>query len=198
MAPDSPPSPPSPVLDRPSSPTLTAASSQQRMYPVRTVRYPSRAAPPSEAPSHPSTLAQSQRLTARALKNLPGSPPASPDDQVEDPLNQAHTRRPPDPPPLGRHRSSAILEGSGSSVHSGRATPEAPIFTDRVEHILADNGDTMWIRTGRDGELKKCEDEPIRIPGAVQGFGVLICFDDLGADDMDMRKLQVAQVSEVG
>ncbi|TKA54005.1 hypothetical protein B0A53_03287 [Rhodotorula sp. CCFEE 5036] len=47
------------------------------------------------------------------------------------------------------------------------------------------------VLTGREGELQRCEDEPIHAPGAIQAFGVLIAFD-LRDDDT----MVVQQVSE--
>ena len=46
---------------------------------------------------------------------------------------------------------------------------------------------------GREGTLTRCEDEPIRTPGAVQGFGVLVALQE----DEDTGNLLVRQVSEV-
>ena len=62
--------------------------------------------------------------------------------------------------------------------------------TSRYKHIVTEGGHT--IITGRDGEtLQRCEDEPIHIPGAVQGFGMLAAFEI--SDD---EKLCVRVVSE--
>lgn len=48
------------------------------------------------------------------------------------------------------------------------------------------------VITGRDGDtLQRCEDEPIHIPGAVQGFGLLIALEEMGEG-----KLLVRVVSE--
>lgn len=47
----------------------------------------------------------------------------------------------------------------------------------RFKHIVTNEGHA--VITGRDGEtLQRCEDEPIHIPGAVQGFGLLIGFQE--------------------
>ncbi|KAJ6466421.1 phytochrome-like protein [Mycena sanguinolenta] len=58
----------------------------------------------------------------------------------------------------------------------------------RFQHITDEDGHHLII--GREGKLARCEDEPIRTPGAVQGFGVLIAVDEL--EDA----LVVRQVSE--
>ena len=69
--------------------------------------------------------------------------------------------------------------------------PDGPIVTMRFEHRQDENGHHVLI--GREGELTRCEDEPIRVPGAVQGFGVLMVLHD----DRITGKLPVRQVSEV-
>ncbi|KAI9871461.1 MAG: Light-sensor Protein kinase, partial [Pleopsidium flavum] len=47
----------------------------------------------------------------------------------------------------------------------------------RFKHVITDDGHA--VITGRDGEtLQRCEDEPIHIPGAVQGFGLLIALHE--------------------
>jgi len=72
-----------------------------------------------------------------------------------------------------------------SSEESG-----SPIVTMRFEHREDENGHHILI--GREGKLTRCEDEPIRVPGAVQGFGVLMVLHD----DRTTGKLPVRQVSE--
>lgn len=66
-------------------------------------------------------------------------------------------------------------------------------MTTRFEHIVT--GDGHCVVTGVSGSesMQRCEDEPIHIPGAVQGFGVLLAFKE----DAD-GKLNVKVVSEVG
>ena len=64
-------------------------------------------------------------------------------------------------------RSAAEKEGEGGSGH----------LTDRFKHVVTDEGHA--VITGRDGEtLQRCEDEPIHIPGAVQGFGLLVALHE--------------------
>ncbi len=64
------------------------------------------------------------------------------------------------------------------------------VITARFKHVVTEGGHA--VITGRDGEtLQRCEDEPIHIPGAVQGFGLLIALHE-EADG----KLTVRVVSE--
>ena len=64
------------------------------------------------------------------------------------------------------------------------------LVTARFKHVVSEDGHA--IITGRDGEtLQRCEDEPIHIPGAVQGFGLLIALQE-----QQEGKLVVRVVSE--
>ncbi|KAH7913421.1 hypothetical protein BJ138DRAFT_1146165 [Hygrophoropsis aurantiaca] len=73
---------------------------------------------------------------------------------------------------------------------SALSSPDETFVTMRYEHVEDENG--HHVLTGREGKLTKCEDEPIRTPGAVQGFGVLIALEE----DADQGTLIVRQVSE--
>jgi hypothetical protein len=68
---------------------------------------------------------------------------------------------------------------------------EEPIVTFRFEHVATEDG--HHVVTGRGGKLRKCEDEPITTPGAVQAFGVLMVLEE----NYDTGVLAVRQVSEV-
>ena len=51
------------------------------------------------------------------------------------------------------------------------------LITARFQHVVTEDGHA--VITGRGGEtLQRCEDEPIHIPGAVQGFGLLIALEE--------------------
>ncbi|KAG0651252.1 Cyanobacterial phytochrome B [Hyphodiscus hymeniophilus] len=64
------------------------------------------------------------------------------------------------------------------------------LVTARFKHIVTSEGHA--VITGRDGQtLQRCEDEPIHIPGAVQGFGLLIALEE-----KDEGELLVRVVSE--
>ncbi|KAI7090216.1 hypothetical protein KC356_g1637 [Hortaea werneckii] len=70
------------------------------------------------------------------------------------------------------------LESAGSNKSIRSAKDETGgLVTARFKHIVTEGGHA--IVTGRDGEtLQRCEDEPIHIPGAVQGFGLLIALEE--------------------
>jgi light-regulated signal transduction histidine kinase (bacteriophytochrome) len=46
--------------------------------------------------------------------------------------------------------------------------------TARFKHIVTDEGHMVVTGVAGSERIQRCEDEPIHIPGAVQGFGVLI------------------------
>jgi light-regulated signal transduction histidine kinase (bacteriophytochrome) len=65
-------------------------------------------------------------------------------------------------------------------------------MTHRFKHVMTEGGHA--VITGRDGNtLQRCEDEPIHIPGAVQGFGLLIALQE---DPGGSGSLPVRIVSE--
>lgn len=69
---------------------------------------------------------------------------------------------------------------------------EIGLVTHRFKHVTSEGG--HMIITGRDGDiLQRCEDEPIHIPGAVQGFGLIVA---LAEDSSDSGNLVVRIVSE--
>lgn len=78
---------------------------------------------------------------------------------------------------------------AGRRTPSGaEAAPESH-YALRFKHVVTNEGHA--VITGRDGNLQRCEDEPIHTPGAVQAFGLLIALRE-EADG----SLQVRYVSE--
>jgi light-regulated signal transduction histidine kinase (bacteriophytochrome) len=73
-------------------------------------------------------------------------------------------------------RPTSVRSSSVRSVKSS-LDETGPLVTARFKHVVTEGGHA--IITGRDGEtLQRCEDEPIHIPGAVQGFGLLIALEE--------------------
>ncbi|KAE8542982.1 hypothetical protein D1P53_000469 [Cryptococcus gattii VGV] len=68
--------------------------------------------------------------------------------------------------------------------------PDEPAVTMRFEHVATEEG--HHIVAGREGKLRRCQDEPITTPGAVQGFGVLMVLEE----DYETGNLEIRQVSE--
>ncbi|KAI0293841.1 hypothetical protein B0F90DRAFT_1760492 [Multifurca ochricompacta] len=88
---------------------------------------------------------------------------------------------------------SPVQRGTGRSVGSSNgsyAQSDEPPVTFRFEH--REDGDGHHVVIGREGKLMRCEDEPIRTPGSVQGFGVLIAVQEDAKDE----QLLVRHVSE--
>ncbi|KAJ5129999.1 CheY-like superfamily [Penicillium bovifimosum] len=79
---------------------------------------------------------------------------------------------------------------AGSTVHpQSQAEPrnnEDGHMTSRFKHVVTENGHA--VITGRDGEaFQYCEDEPIRIPGAIQSFGVIVALREEQPNQLVVR-----------
>ncbi|KAL4792215.1 hypothetical protein BDV19DRAFT_257598 [Aspergillus venezuelensis] len=60
------------------------------------------------------------------------------------------------------------------------------LMTSRFKHITTDDGHA--VITGRTVDsFKRCEDEPIHIPGAIQSFGALVAVRELENEKMEVR-----------
>ena len=87
-------------------------------------------------------------------------------------------------PPSLKSTSASVRSGKTGSYMS--AAEEAMYVTARFKHLTTEEGHV--IVTGRDGEtLQRCEDEPIHIPGAVQGFGLLIVLKEDSEGKLGVR-----------
>ena len=66
----------------------------------------------------------------------------------------------------------------GASARSGISSLDmGGLVTHRFKHVTTEGG--HMVITGREGDtLQRCEDEPIHLPGAVQGFGLLLALQD--------------------
>ncbi|KAA1473801.1 hypothetical protein DENSPDRAFT_903583 [Dentipellis sp. KUC8613] len=84
--------------------------------------------------------------------------------------------------------SNPSNQESGSNVSSNPTSEDYVTF--RFKH--KEDVDGHHVVVGREGKLTRCEDEPIRTPGAVQGFGVLIAVQENAEEDT----LIVRQISE--
>ncbi|KAH9924618.1 uncharacterized protein BXZ73DRAFT_79180 [Epithele typhae] len=90
--------------------------------------------------------------------------------------------------------SRSSSNGPSSSHSDSQASDSSALHEEyvapRYQHVEDENGHHLII--GREGQLSRCEDEPIRAPGAVQGFGVLVAVEE----DIETGNLVVRQVSE--
>jgi light-regulated signal transduction histidine kinase (bacteriophytochrome) len=82
------------------------------------------------------------------------------------------------------HRDEGASEPRGSVNEPPSELNEA-LMTTRFRHIITDDGHA--VITGRDGDLQRCEDEPIHTPGAVQGFGLLIALREEADGRLSVR-----------
>lgn len=93
--------------------------------------------------------------------------------------------------PDSSEAASASGAESTDDDYSEGTEEEDPVITLRFEHTQ--NTDGHHVVVGREGILRRCEDEPITTPGAVQGFGVLMVLEE----EYETGDLVVRQVSEV-
>ena len=87
-------------------------------------------------------------------------------------------------------RGGNAASSVAGSMKSSTMDETGGLITARFKHVVTEEGHAVIV--GRDGDtLQRCEDEPIHIPGAVQGFGLLIALCEV-----EEGKLQVRVVSE--
>lgn len=91
---------------------------------------------------------------------------------------------------VGTPRPNASVENrtpiAGDNVAQSRPEDTSHgLVTSRFEHVVTEHG--HGVSTGQPGEFQACEDEPIRIPGAVQSFGVLVALRDEGNEKLVVR-----------
>lgn len=118
--------------------------------------------------------------------------PASPTRHSSDFLTGVLTGKDTDAQSTGA--GSTVTSGADESAYAASTRSNMddinPLMTARFKHVVTEGGHA--IITGRDGDtLQRCEDEPIHIPGAIQGFGLLIALEE-----QQESKLVVRVVSE--
>lgn len=185
------------------------------VYPIRSVVSISN--PPKLTPSSPNTPWNSSNGVAESVANRvpagvcvglgihmgrsksPGGSPGRQPSIVLAGMTSEEASR------LGSSGASLIVEDSSASGEEEMADDneiitggtrndrEGGYVATRFEHKMT--GDGHCVITGVSGseKMQRCEDEPIHIPGAVQGFGVLVALKE----DAN-GKLGVKVVSEVG
>ncbi|PLN79640.1 GAF domain-like protein [Aspergillus taichungensis] len=81
--------------------------------------------------------------------------------------------------------SPVVEKGNPSWEMNGETDPK-DLVTSRFKHVLTEGGHA--VLTGRANEsFQECEDEPIRTPGAVQSFGVLVALKEEPDDVLSVR-----------
>ncbi|RPB00553.1 hypothetical protein L873DRAFT_1679861 [Choiromyces venosus 120613-1] len=75
-----------------------------------------------------------------------------------------------------RSASESPDKGSGDGISPGGS--DEGYVTARFKHMVTDEGHMVVTGVSGSERIQRCEDEPIHIPGAVQGFGVLIALKE--------------------
>ncbi|KAL6709884.1 hypothetical protein ACN47E_000669 [Coniothyrium glycines] len=145
--------------------------------------------------SQASQLARAHRHGSNAVSKADqGRPATTPQPQRNDPSRQV----PPQLPPgifhdFGSTKSGGSAQDNSRSSSLAAKGPQSKdaasinstpssldmggIVMHRFKHVATEGG--HMIITGRDGDtLQRCEDEPIHVPGAVQGFGLLVALQE--------------------
>ncbi len=94
--------------------------------------------------------------------------------------------------PEASSRASDPLRNVGRDPATGE-----DLMTARFKHVLTPDGHA--IITGRDGDMpQRCEDEPIHLPSAIQGFGLLIALREEGEGRFLVRVVSENAESIIG
>ncbi|KAF2172824.1 hypothetical protein M409DRAFT_49350 [Zasmidium cellare ATCC 36951] len=162
------------------------STSSSSTTPARSSRHTSAERASSPRGTDEDSLRHSRHASMSSAGEAPLIPGVQPDSQrvlndiVNDTASEksAPSQRPSSRRPPSVRSTKSSLDDAGGLV------------TARFKHVVSEGGHA--IITGRDGEtLQRCEDEPIHIPGAVQGFGLLIALEE-----QQEGKLVVRVVSE--
>ncbi|OAL52466.1 hypothetical protein IQ07DRAFT_372791 [Pyrenochaeta sp. DS3sAY3a] len=132
-------------------------------------------APPSDLPTTPARTASEKPSTGEPPKT---TPPQLATQLFNDFASVHSASSVPDHSRSASPNGASARSPAPGSVKSGISALEmSGLVTHRFSHVTTDEG--HMVITGRDAEtLQRCEDEPIHIPGAVQGFGLLIALQD--------------------
>lgn len=68
--------------------------------------------------------------------------------------------------------NAGIVDSANESVLQAEKDHIEAMTLPRFKHVATDQG--HMVVTGREGEITRCEDEPIHVPGAVQSFGCMV------------------------
>lgn len=190
-----------PPKDRPDHskrPSLKSFDSTDRVFPIRSVvSIDPVAADQSPSSGQTSDVASPPRRGARKYSIVNAQTwhelQSQPQQQHgEENISQATdssahgTPAAPDEPSVN---PSPPFGGSVSQPSSARQSPPGELdghVTARLQHVMADGGHA--VTTGNNGSsYQYCEDEPIRIPGAVQSFGAMIALREEAPNRLVVR-----------
>ncbi|KAJ5087168.1 hypothetical protein N7456_010784 [Penicillium angulare] len=152
---------------------------------------------PSKPPSQPPSQLSSQLPPSHTLSEAEPTIPAN--------TARHETHAIGDATELGTHSMAShvaqhpeIYAEPKSDSQSGSATTQLPApqvvrsdeppshVTARFTHVTTEDGHA--VITGRDGKsFQYCEDEPIRVPGAIQSFGVMLAMREEAPNKLVVR-----------
>jgi len=150
----------------------------------------------------PTQAASTARQEAREMQ-VPDTPPPRPPSAIAMRRRSATSNGKRSSNHTGSSAASALAPDSSEAASASEVDfeedydddevtdDEEPIITFRFEHKQDTDGHHVVV--GREGILRRCEDEPITTPGAVQGFGVLMVLEE----EYETGDFVVRQVSEV-
>ncbi|KAJ4349633.1 uncharacterized protein N0V89_008249 [Didymosphaeria variabile] len=156
---------------------------------------PSQRAPPHQQAASRQTSANRGPGGASRNETSRNAPPSLPAQLFNDFGSSSYTdsvHGNPSRSPSLKPEQPASTEGASIKSVASSLGDIGGLVTHRFKHVVTDGGHA--VITGRDGDtLQRCEDEPIHIPGAVQGFGLLIALQE---DPGGSGSLPVRIVSE--
>ncbi|KAL5118617.1 hypothetical protein ACEQ8H_003468 [Pleosporales sp. CAS-2024a] len=170
----------------------TASLSSQTSQRARLPRTSTAATPVGEQP--PAVRASSKRPQpgSDTLTNAKRTPPTLSTHLFNDTSSSTRSFDDISPSPSLLQEPRAPSPGAASGASKVSSLGDISLVTHRFKHVVSEGG--HMVITGRDGDLlQRCEDEPIHIPGAVQGFGLIIA---LAEEAGDSGNLIVRIVSE--
>lgn len=129
-----------------------------------------------------------ERLKKDTLSNSVGSSPINPQRNDSAGPLPLFTSASSDASDKTRESPSLRTGESHPGDSSGRRSPGGlndTLVTVRFRHVVTDEGHA--VITGRDGEYRRCEDEPIHTPGAVQPFGLLVALREEADGRLSVR-----------
>ncbi|KAJ5366654.1 hypothetical protein N7541_000595 [Penicillium brevicompactum] len=144
----------------------TGLSGSERVYPIRSL----------VSMNPPNVTSPPVLEEVKETSSQPEDPPLLDSDALTDAQNP--------PQIITSHwfRTRAYL-----SMMKDTAPPENHNYvTSRFEHTFSENGHTVMLGDSNK-TLKRCEDEPIRTPGAIQRFGALIALREESPNQLVVR-----------
>ncbi|KAJ5291994.1 hypothetical protein N7478_001245 [Penicillium angulare] len=173
----------------------TSLSGSDRIYPIRSLvamklARDSHASPPPAIDESEESLNQADTPISR-IHSLPEVtvPYPNQDDHAvsHNSLSvSVHDEISSNTPATGDLDHTADLVGPLDAPSQGPPTEDQSLMTSRFEHVFTENGHSVKSEDGKFA-IERCEDEPIRTPGAIQSFGVMIALREESPGQLVVR-----------